>query len=81
MGEAVPLWGRGAGPHLTQSGQAEAYLHAKFHFDPSKRLTTIHQRYRQTGQTEQERQTGQASRQTTVYSKGPTVLQTVAQKS
>jgi len=25
---------------------AEAYLHAKFHLDPSIRLATIHQRYR-----------------------------------
>ena len=30
---------------------AEAYLHAKFHFDPSNRLVTIHQRYRQTDRT------------------------------
>jgi len=34
--------------------RAEAYLHAKFHLDPSNRLVTIHQRYRQT-----DRQTGQ----------------------
>jgi len=27
---------------------AEAYLHAKLHLDPSNRLATIHQRYRQT---------------------------------
>ena len=26
---------------------AEAYLYAMFHLDPSKRLATIHQRYRQ----------------------------------
>jgi len=26
---------------------AEAYLHARFYLDPSKRLATIHQRYRQ----------------------------------
>ena len=32
---------------------AEAYLHAKFHLDPSNRLATIHQRYRRTGQTGQ----------------------------
>jgi len=37
-------------PFLGQLGWAEAYLHAKFHFDPSNRLATIHQRYRQTGQ-------------------------------
>ena len=38
------------GPHLTHV--AGAYLHAKFHLDPSNRLATIHQRYRQTGQTD-----------------------------
>jgi len=55
--------------------RAEAYLRAKFHVDPSNRLATIHQRYRQdrTGQTV--RQTGQRS-----DSIGQTVLQTVAQK-
>ena len=31
---------------------AEAYLHAKFHLDPSKRLATVHQRYRQTDRTD-----------------------------
>ena len=36
---------------------AEAYLHAKFHLDPSNRLATVHERYRQTGQTGQDRQT------------------------
>ena len=36
------------GPHLTQCGQAEAYLHAKFHLDPSNRLATVHERYKQT---------------------------------
>jgi len=35
----------------------ETYLHAKFHIDPSNSLATIHQRYRQTDKTEQERQT------------------------
>jgi len=28
--------------------RAEAYLHAKFHLDPSNRLATVHERYRQT---------------------------------
>ena len=32
--------------------RAEAYLLAKFHLDPSNRLATIHQRYRQTAQTD-----------------------------
>jgi len=34
--------------------RAEAYLHANFHLDPSIRLATIHQRYRQTGQHRQD---------------------------
>jgi len=46
---------------------AEAYLRAKFHLDPSKRLATIHQRHRQTGQDN-----GPIIRRT--------VLQTLAQK-
>jgi len=39
----VPIWGE-LGPHLTQQvyAWAEAYLHAKFHLDPSNRLATIH---------------------------------------
>jgi len=45
---AVPFWAGELGPHLTNVAGAEAYLHAKFHLDPSSRLATIHQRYRQT---------------------------------
>jgi len=48
---AVPIWGE-LGPHLTQCGRAEAYLHAKFHLDPSNHLATIHQRHRQDRQTD-----------------------------
>ena len=51
--------------------RAEAYLLAKFHFDPSNRLATVHQRRRQ----QTAGQTGQWS-----DSIGRTVLQTVAQK-
>jgi len=48
------------GPHLTQCGQgAKAYLRAKFHLDPSNGLATIHQRYRQTGETHRTDRTGQ----------------------
>ena len=47
----------------------EAYLHAKFHLDPSNRLATIHQRYRQDRTDRQQSD-----------SIGRTVLQTVAQK-
>jgi len=32
--------------------QAEAYPQAKFHLGPPNRLATMHQRYRQTGQTD-----------------------------
>jgi len=32
----------------------EAYLHAKFHLDPSNRLATVHQRHRQTGEHRQD---------------------------
>jgi len=32
--------------------RAEAYLRAKFHLDPSNRLATIHQRYRQDRQAD-----------------------------
>jgi len=51
-GEAALLWEGELGPHLTQCGQGEAYLHAEFHLDPSNRLATVHERYRQTGQTD-----------------------------
>ena len=47
--------------------RAEAYLNAKFRLDPSNRLATVHERYRQT------------DRQLT-DSIGRTVLQMVAQK-
>jgi len=38
--------------------RAEAYLHAKFHLDPSNRLATVDERYRQT-----DRQTDRQNRQ------------------
>jgi len=50
---------------------AEAYLHAKFHLDPSNRLATVHQLHRQD-------RTGQTGQQSDGI--GRTVLQTVAQK-
>ena len=54
---AVPLWGGELGPHVTQCGLVEAYLHAKFHLDPSNRLATVHQRHRQdrTDRTDRQR--------------------------
>jgi len=54
---------------------AEAYLHAKFHLDPSNPLATLHQRHRQPDRTDRtDRQTGERT-----DSIGRTVLQTVAQ--
>jgi len=58
-------WGSGCAPlgegelgrHLTQYGQGRAYLHAKFHLDPSNCLATIHQCHRQDRQTEREDRT------------------------
>jgi len=61
------------GSHLTQCGQGEAYLHAKFHLDPSNRLATTHQRYKQD-------RTGQTDRQRSDSIGRTVVLQTVAQK-
>jgi len=56
--------------------RVEAYLRAKFHLDPSNRLATVDQRYRQTGQTD-----GQTDKTTALSdSIRRTVLQTVAQK-
>jgi len=47
-GGAVPLWEGELGPHLTQCDRDQGlYLRAKFRLDPSIRLATIHQRYRQ----------------------------------
>ena len=57
--------GKGAGSPSNNVARAEAYLHAKFHHDPSNHLATIHQHYRQ-------------DRQRT-DSIGRTVLQRVAQ--
>ena len=66
-GDAVPLRGGGAGsPSNTMWPLAMANLHAKFRLDPSNRLATVQERYRQT------------DRQRT-DSIGRTVLQTVAQ--
>jgi len=55
LGGCTPLGEVELGPHLTQGGMADAYLHAKFHLVPSNRLATVHQRYRQTDR--QDRQT------------------------
>jgi len=76
LGGCAPLGDGELGPHLTQYvARANAYLQAKFHLDPSNRLATVHERYRQTGQDRQDIQDRQRS-----DSIGRTVLQTVAQK-
>ena len=66
---AVPLGEGELGPHLTQCGQSRGLPSCQFHFDPSNRLATIHQRHRQTGQDKQRSD-----------SIGRTVFQMVAQK-
>jgi len=63
------VWREELGPHLTRCCRAEAYLHAKFHLDPSNRLATVY-----TNVTD--RQDRQRS-----DSIGRTVLQMVAQKA
>jgi len=50
---AVPLSEGELGRHLIQRGLTEAYLHTKWHPDPSNSLVTIHHRNRQTGQDRQ----------------------------
>ena len=51
IGDCAPLGEGELGPHLIHNvARAEAYLHAKFHLDPSNRLATMHERQRQTGQ-------------------------------
>ena len=45
----MALWEWGSWvPILHNVARAEAYLHAKFHLDPSNGLATVHERYRQT---------------------------------
>jgi len=51
LGGCAPLGEGELGLHLTQCGQAEIHLHAKFHLDPSNRLASVHERYRQTDRT------------------------------
>jgi len=72
-GGCVPLGEVNLGPHLTQCGHGRAYLHAKFHLDPSNTPTL------QTGQTGQEKADRQTDRKRS-DSIGRTVLQRDAQK-
>jgi len=71
-GWLCPFGGGGAGsPSNTMWPGPRPYLHAKFHLDPSNRLSTIHQRHRQTDRQDRQRSD----------SIGRTVLQAVAQES
>jgi len=57
----MPLSVGELGPYPYNVAWAEAYLHAKFHLDPSNRLATMHQRhiqYRHTGQRSDDRANG-----------------------
>jgi len=45
-GGLCPFWGGGAGS--PSNTMPPGPLHAKFHFDPSNHLVTIHQHHRQT---------------------------------
>jgi len=50
----VLLLGRGSWVAVYHNvARAEAYMHAKFHLNPSNRLATVHQRDREDRQTEQ----------------------------
>jgi len=51
VGAAVPLFMGSWVPIEYSVAWAEGYLRTKWRLDPSNRLATIHQRYRQTGQT------------------------------
>jgi len=67
------FWGAGSPSNTKSPGSRPTSMSIKFNFDPSNRLVTIHQRYRQTDRTDR---TGQRC-----DCIGRTVLQTVAQKS
>ena len=55
---AVPVWEMGSWVSILHDvAWAEACLPTKWHLDPSNHLATIHQRHRQTGETEQIGQT------------------------
>jgi len=47
-GGCAPLGEESWVPVKHNVARAEAYLHAKFYLDPSNRLATVHERYRQT---------------------------------
>jgi len=49
--------GRGLCPHSGEGIAIEAFLHAKFHLDSTNRLSTLHQRHRETDMTSRTGQT------------------------
>ena len=59
------------GHNLIQCGQAEAYLHAKYHLGPSNRLATIHQRYRQTDREDRQTDIGLIAQGEQFYKRSP----------
>ena len=53
IGELRPLFEEGGWVPIEHNvARAKAYLHAKFHLDPSNRLATVQQRYRQADRTD-----------------------------
>jgi len=52
IGEGLCPFRGGGSPSKTNVTRAVAYLYPKFHLDPSNRMATIHQRYRQDRQTD-----------------------------
>ena len=52
IGGVCPLGEGELGPHLRQHGQGRGPPACQVHLDPSNHLATIHQRYRQNGQTD-----------------------------
>ena len=61
-GGLCPFGGWVAGSPSDNVARADAYPHAEFHLDPSRRLATMHERHRQVRTDRQtDRQTGQRS--------------------
>jgi len=55
IGWGLCPFGRGGAEYPSNTmwpGPRPTCMHAKFHLDPSNPLATVHERYRQTGQTD-----------------------------
>jgi len=89
LGALHPFWGEEVCSHLTEVAWAEAYLHTKWHLNPSNHLATMNMGRKvwecpfgegELGQScgVHGEQTGQTGRRS--HSRGRTVLQTVAHK-